>query len=49
MSGPRPRDRERQRRNKLMKEINEARQDIQDRGGETLLPNILRGYLGGFF
>ena len=49
MSGHRPRDRERQRRNELMKEINEARQDIQDRGGEVLLPNMLRGYLGGLF
>ena len=49
MSGHRPRDRERQRRNELMREINEARQDIQDRGGETLLPNMLRGYLGGLF
>ena len=49
MSGHRPRDRERQRRNELMKEINEARQDIQDRGGEALLPNMLRGYLGGLF
>ena len=49
MSGHRPRDRERQRRNEVMKEIDEARQDIQDRGGETLLPNMLRGYLGGLF
>ena len=43
MSGHRPRDRERQRRNEVMKEIDEARQDIQDRGGETLYSRKISG------
>ena len=46
MSGHRPRDRNRPRRNELMAEIRKGRQTVQERGGETLLPNILRGYMG---